>query len=184
MLSLNRTEKEKQVAWLRDQFLQAKGLFLTDFQGLTVAEMTKLRAELRKTGISFKVLKNTLARLAYQDTDVAAVGPDLAGPRAAAWTDTEEKMVSMAKVLMDFAKGHPKFGLIGGVLNGKRVAPTQLEALATLPPRDVLLGRLLGTMIAPVSAFVNTLAAIPRSFLYVLKAIEEQKGAAAEPAEG
>jgi len=180
---LKRAEKEKQVAWLREQFQQVRGLFLTDFQGLTVKEITALRAELRSRGISFKVLKNTLARLAYQDTGVAVIESVLEGPRAAAWTAAEEQVPVMAKVLMDFAKTHPKMGLIGGVLNGKAVDTAGLEALATLPPREVLLGRLLGTMIAPVSAFVNTLAAIPRSFLYVLKGIEEQKTAVSEPTE-
>jgi large subunit ribosomal protein L10 len=178
MHSLKRAEKEKQVAWLREQFQQVRGLFLTDCQGMTVAEMTKLRSELRSRGITFKVLKNTLARLAYQDTDVAVIAPDLTGPRAAAWTAADDQVPAMAKVLIDFAKTHPKMGLIGGMLNGKTVDLPGLEALATLPPREVLLGRLLGTMIAPVSGFVNTLAAIPRSFLYVLKAIEEQKNAA------
>jgi large subunit ribosomal protein L10 len=184
MFSLNRAEKERQVAWLREQFVEARGLFLTDFQGLTVAEMTALRAELRNRGIPFKVLKNTLARLAYQDTNVSVIGPDLVGTRAAAWTDSDDKMPAMAKVLIDFAKTHPKLGLVKGMLNGKIIDASELEALATLPPREVLLARLLGTMIAPVSAFVNTLAAIPRSFLYVLRAIEEQKSASSEPAAG
>lgn len=179
---MNRQEKERQVAWLREQFQQTKGLVLTDFQGLSVAEMTALRAELRSRGIGFKVLKNTLARRAYQGTDVEAIGPDVVGTRAAAWTSTEDTVPMMAKTLMDFAKAHPKLGLVSGVLKGRPLDRAALEALSTLPSREVLLGRLLGTMIAPVSAFVNTLAAIPRSFLNVLKRIEEQKGASAEPA--
>lgn len=179
---MNREEKEKQVAWLREQFQKTKGLVLTDFEGLTVAEMTALRSELRSRGVAFKVLKNTLARLAYHDTDVAAIEPYLVGARAAAWTESEDAVPGMAKALMDFAKTHPKMELIGGVLKGKTLDPPALEALSSLPAREVLLGKLLGTMIAPVSAFVNTLAAVPRSFLNVLKAIEEQKSASSEPA--
>jgi large subunit ribosomal protein L10 len=181
---LNREEKEQQVAWLREQFLQTRGLVLTDFEGLTVKEMTQLRSELRSRGISFKVLKNTLARLAYQGTDIAPIEPYLVGSRAAAWTEAEDAVPAMAKTLIDFAKTHPKFELIGGVLKGKTLDPPALEALSSLPSREVLLGKLLGTMIAPVSAFVNTLAAVPRSFLNVLTAIEEQKGASSEPAAG
>ena len=181
---MKREEKEKQVAWLRERFLKTKGLILTDFAGLTVSEMTALRSELRSKGIALKVLKNTLTRLAYKDTQVALLESDVAGPRAAVWTDTEEVVPAMAKVLIAFAKAHPKLRLVRGVLHGKLVEPSDMDTLATLPSREELLGRLLGTMIAPVGAFVNTLAAIPRSFLNVLKAIEEQKGAASESTTG
>jgi large subunit ribosomal protein L10 len=183
-LRLKKEEKEKQVAWLREQFETTKALFLTDFRSLTVSEMNQLRSELRNRGVSFKVLKNTLVRRAYQDTDVAAIGPDLAGPRAAAWTSSEENVPAMAKVLVDFAKTHPNLVLVRGVLNGKLVDPSEMDTLSKLPSREELLGRVLGTMMAPVSAFVNTLAAIPRSFLNVLKAIEEQKNTPSEPAAG
>jgi large subunit ribosomal protein L10 len=177
---LKREEKEKQVAWLREQFLKTRALFLTDFAGLTVSEMTALRSELRSKGIALKVLKNTLTRLAYQGSQVAVLESDVAGPRAAAWTETDENVPAMAKVLTAFAKAHPKLKLVRGVLNGKLVQPSEMETLASLPSREVLLGRLLGTMIAPVGGFVNTLAAVPRSFLTALKAIQDQKSAAAE----
>jgi len=181
---LTREEKEKQVAWLREQFRGLIALFLTENQGLTVAEMTALRSELRNRGAKFRVLKNTLVRLAYQDTDVAVVGSDVVGPRAAAWTDAYENVPGVAKVLVDFAKSHPKLVLVRGVLKGRLVQPTELDLLSKLPPREELLGRLLGTMKAPVSSFVNVLAAVPRSFLNVLKAIEEKKGASSESALG
>lgn len=183
-LRLKKEVKEKQVAWLREQFETTKALFLTDFRSLTVSEMNKLRSELRDRGVAFKVLKNTLVRRAYEDTDVAVIGPDLAGPRAAAWTSSEENVPAMAKVLVDFAKTHPNLVLVRGVLNGKLVDPSEMDTLSKLPSREELLGRVLGTMMAPVSAFVNTLAAIPRSFLNVLKAIEEQKSTPSEPAAG
>ena len=183
-LSLKREEKEKQVAWLREHFKGARALFLTDFKSLSVAETNALRAELRNRGVTFRVLKNTLVRLAYEDTNVAVIGPDLVGPRAAAWTDTDENVPAMAKVLVDFAKTHPNLGLVRGVLNGKLVDPSDMETLSRLPSREELLGRVLGTMMAPVSAFVNTLAAVPRSFLNVLKAIEEQKSASSGSAVG
>jgi len=182
ILRLNRQEKEKRVDWLNEQFRGAKALFLTNFQGLSVAEMNALRSELRNRGVNYKVMKNTLVRLAYQDTDVAGLGPGFVGPRAAAWTETSDNAPAMAKVLVDFAKAHPNLTLIRGVLDGKLVEPTEMETLSTLPPREELLARVLGTMKAPVNAFVNTLAAVPRSFLTVLKAIEEQKSSSSEPA--
>jgi len=180
--SLTREEKEKQVAWLREQFQGVRALYLAENQGLTVSQMNAVRSELRSRGVSFKVLKNTLVRLAYKGTDVAVLEQDVAGPRAAAWTHTDENVRVMAKVLVDFAKANPKFRLVRGILNGKIVQPQELDVLSKLPSREELLARLLGTMKAPVNAFVNVLAAVPRSFLYALKAIEEQKGAAAEPA--
>jgi large subunit ribosomal protein L10 len=180
---VNRAEKEKQVAWLREEFLSAKAVFLANYQGLSVAEMNALRSELRAKGVKLKVIKNTLVRLASKDLDVALLDADLEGPRAAAWTGTADNVPAMAKVLNDFAKTHPQLALVRGTLRGKLLEPQDMEALSTLPPREVLLGRLLGTMMAPISAFVNTLAAIPRSFLNVLKAIEEKKQAAAGPAE-
>ena len=88
----------------------------------------------------------------------------------------------MAKVLVDFAKAHPNLTLIRGVLDGKLVEPADMEALSTLPPREELIARVLGTMKAPVAAFVNTLAAVPRSLLTALKAIEEQKSSTSESA--
>jgi len=172
---LTRKEKEQQVTWLKEQFREARGLFLTNFQGLTVGEMDQLRADLRKVGVRYKVLKNTLARMAYQGTDVAHLAPDVVGPRAGAWTDDDDKIQPMAKVLIDFAKAHPNLGLVRGVVSGLVVDAAEMETLSKLPGRDELRGRLLGTMIAPISALVNTLAAVPRSFLNVLKAIEEQK---------
>jgi large subunit ribosomal protein L10 len=168
------------LAYLREEFRTVKGLFLTDFQGLTVGEMNALRSALRRTGAKYKVLKNTLVRIAYQDTDVSLLAQDVVGPRAAAWTDLEDKIPSVAKVLIDFAKGNPKLQLIRGVVVRQLVSPADMDALSKLPGREELLARLLATMIAPVSALVNTFAAVPRSFLNVLKAIEEQKNASSE----
>ncbi len=182
-LDLKKEEKEKQVAWLRDQFQGARAMVLMDFQGLTVSEMNSLRSEVRTRGGSMKVLKNTLVRLAYKGTDVECLGPDLFGPRAAVWTQNDDNVPSLAKSLVDFAKTHPNLGLIKGELQGQVFESSELEALAKLPSREELLGRVLGTMLAPVSAFVGTLAAVPRSFLNVLKAIEEKKGESV-PVEG
>ena len=176
---MKKDEKEKQVAWLREQFQGVKAVFLVDFQGLTVGEMTSLRSQLRARGGSLKVLKNTLVRLAYKDTDVECLGSDLVGPRAAVWTHSDDDVPALAKILVDFAKTHPNLGLIKGELQNQLFESTDLESLAKLPPREELLSRLLGTMIAPISSFVGTLAAVPRSFLTVLKAIEEKKAESA-----
>jgi large subunit ribosomal protein L10 len=174
---LTRKDKEKEVAWLREEFRTVRGLFLTDFQGLTVGEMNALRTALRQAGAKYKVLKNTLVRMAYQDTDVSILAKDMVGPRAAAWIDVEEKIPTLAKVLVDFAKGNPKLQLVRGMVGRQVIDPAEMDSLSKLPSREELRARLLGAMIAPVTALVNTFAAVPRSFLNVLKAIEEQKDA-------
>jgi len=179
---LTREEKAKQVEWLRRQFQDVGGLFLADYKGLSVEDLNALRRELRPHGAMLKVLKNTLVRLAYKDTTVAVLEHDVVGTRAAAWTQSEHSVPALAKVLVGFAKTHPKFEVVRGVLGGQKVEPSEVEALSKLPSREQLLGTLLGTAMAPVSAFVGTLAAVPRSFLTVLKAIEEQKAAATESA--
>ncbi|MGC8603203.1 MAG: 50S ribosomal protein L10 [Desulfomonilaceae bacterium] len=173
---MKKQEKEKQVAWFQDQFQGVKAVFLVDFQGLTVSEMNSLRSEVRMRGGSLKVLKNTLVRLAYKGTEVECLGPDIVGPRAAIWTRDGDSAPMLAKTLVDFAKTHPNLGLVKGELQGQVFESSELEALAKLPSKEALLGRFLGTMIAPVSAFVGTLAAVPRSLVTVLKAIEEKKG--------
>jgi large subunit ribosomal protein L10 len=145
---LPRTDKEKEVAWLREEFRTVRGLFLTDFQGLTVGEMNALRNALRTAGAKYKVLKNTLVRMAYEDTDVSVLAKDIVGPRAAAWIDVEEKIPAIAKVLVDFAKGNPKLQLVRGMVGRLVIDPAEMDALSKLPSREVLRARLLGAMIA------------------------------------
>ncbi|MFC1835785.1 50S ribosomal protein L10 [Thermodesulfobacteriota bacterium] len=179
---MTRDEKKKQVEWFREKFQSARALIMTDYKGLSVGEMTELRAALRPHGVNFKVIKNTLVRLAYQDTDLAVIDEFVVGPRAAAWTDDEDQAPAMAKALVDFAKAHDNLEVICGAMGGNVLSSADVDSLSKLPPREQLMGMVLGTMIAPVGSFVNTLAAIPRSFLNVLKAIEEQKNNSAEPA--
>jgi large subunit ribosomal protein L10 len=181
---LTRKEKEKEVAWLHEQFMEAKALFLTNFHGLSVEEMNSLRTQLRTGDSTFKVLKNTLVSRASKDTDVAEIVDDMVGPRAAAWTTEDDGIPAMAKILIEFSKKNPKLELVSGVYDGKRIELGEMEAISKLPSKEELLGMLLGTMIAPLGALVGTLAAVPRSFLNVLKAIENEKTASSEPAAG
>jgi large subunit ribosomal protein L10 len=172
---LKREEKERQVAWLREEFNSQKCLVLSSYQGLTVAETDKLRRDLRAGGAKYKVLKNTLARLAYRDTDVSLLEHELVGPRAAAWTYDEDKAPALAKTLLDFAKGHANMQVLAGVVSGSVLTAPDIEALSKLPGKAEMRATLLGTMNAPIGSFVNTLAAVPRSLLNCLKAIEEKK---------
>ncbi len=174
---MTRKEKEKEVAVLREQFQSLAALVLADYRGLTVSEMNELRGNLRKGQAGMRVLKNTLVRLAYKDTDVAVLAEDLFGPRAAMWTAVDDSAPAMAKTLIEFAKTHPNLEVISGQIRGRRLSPSEVEMLSKMPSRAELLGRLLGSMLGPVSGFVNTLAAVPRSLLNVLTAIQKQKEA-------
>jgi large subunit ribosomal protein L10 len=172
---LNRDSKEQVVAELAEKLAEAKATFLADYRGLNVEQVNKLRNELRGVGVEYLVVKNTLLRLAAQGTSSECMSAQLLGPTALAIATADP--VAPAKVLADFAKANAKFELKGGALQGKALSANDIRALAELPSREVLLGRLLGSLNAPVSNFVGVLAAVPRSLVQVLAAVQEQKAA-------
>jgi len=172
---LNRSSKEQMVAELVDQLAGANAAFLADYRGLNVEKVNQLRTELRNAGAEYRVVKNTLLRLAAKGTTVECLDAELAGPTALTLVSGDP--VAPAKVLSEFAKNNDKFQLKAGALEGKRLSIEDIKALAELPSREVLLGRLLGTLNAPVSNFVGVLAAVPRSLVQALAAIQDKKAA-------
>jgi large subunit ribosomal protein L10 len=171
---LNKENKQQQVAQMHDKLKQAKAVFLADFRGMTVGKATTLRNELRAASVEYKVFKNTLFDLAAQDTDMTCLAPYLAGPTAVAISYDDP--VGAAKVLSKFAKDpQGAFVLKAGVLSGKLLDVAQIQALADLPSREVLLAKMLGSMQAPATNFVGVLAALPGSLVRVLDAIRVQK---------
>lgn len=172
---MNRDNKEQVVAELAEKLASAKATFLADYRGLNVEQLNKLRSELRGAGVEYRVVKNTLLRLAAQGTGAAALDPFLEGPTAIAIAGQDP--VAPAKILSDFAKANAKFELKGGALEGKALSVEDVKALAELPSREQLLAMMLGSLNAPASNFVGVLAAIPRSLVQVLAAIQDQKAA-------
>jgi large subunit ribosomal protein L10 len=171
---LNKNSKQQIVAELHDKLTRAKAVFLADFRGLNVGKATQLRNELRKSDIEYKVVKNTLLELASRDTDKAALSEHFAGPTAIALSYADP--VAAAKVLSKFAKEqNAVFKLKGGILTGKSMSVADIQALADLPSREVLIAKMLGSMQAPSSNFVRVLAAVPGGFVRVLNAIREKK---------
>ena len=171
---MNKENKKQIVAELKDKLQQAKAVFLADFRGMNVEQATNLRNELRKADVEYKVVKNTLLELASQDTDKSGLSQHFTGPTAIALTYTDP--VSAAKVLSKFAKEQQQtFKLKAGILSGKLISVPEIQALADLPSREVLLAKMLGSMNAPVTNFVGVLAAVPGSFVRVLGAIKAQK---------
>lgn len=171
---MNRENKQQQVTELHDKLTRANAVFLADFRGMSVEQATTLRNELRAASVEYKVVKNTLLELASKGTDKESLSPHYAGPTAVAFSYDDP--VAAAKVLSKFAKAQPNtFKLKAGVLTGKAIGAADIQALADLPSREVLLAKLLGTINAPVANFVGVLAAVPGSFVRALDAVRAKK---------
>ncbi len=171
---MNKENKQQVVTELHDKLLRAKAIFLADFRGMDVGKATDLRNELRKASVEYKVVKNTLLDLASRDTDKEPLSSHYVGPTAIALSYDDP--VSAAKVLSRFAKEQQAtFKLKAGILSGKLISVADIQALADLPSREVLLAKLLGTIQAPTANFVGVLAAVPGSFVRLLGAIKAQK---------
>lgn len=167
--------KEQLVAELVEKLQGAKAAFLANYRGITVEQSNELRTKLREAGVEYRVVKNTLLSLACKDTAFDCLQEHLTGPTALALAIDDP--VAPAKVLTEFAKDSKTFELKSGALDGKMLSVADIEALSSLPSREVLLGKMLGSINAPTSNFVGVLAAVPRSLVQVLGAIQEQKSA-------
>lgn len=171
---MNKENKQELVVEMHDKLLRAKAVFLADFRGMSVGQATDLRNELRKANVEYKVVKNTLLEIASKGTDKEGLSPYYAGPTAIALCYDDP--VAAAKVLSRFAKEATNpFTLKAGVLTGKTIGVADIQALADLPSREVLLARMLGSMQAPTSNFVRVLAAVPGGFVRALDAIRAKK---------
>ena len=174
-MALDRATKEKLLDDYHRGFAKSPKPFVVGYRGMSVPQVDELRAKVRASGGRYQVVKNTLLHLAAKDTPQACLDPFLAGPTALAIAAGDP--VAPAKVLSDFAKANAKFELKGGALEGRVLSVAEIVALADLPSREVLLAKMLGSMSAPATNFVGVLAAVPRSLVQVLAAIQDQKAA-------
>jgi large subunit ribosomal protein L10 len=174
-LSLNLEEKKAVVAEISEQIAQAQALVVAEYRGLEVADMTQLRVKARSSGVYFRVLKNTLARRAVQDTPFSGIADHLVGPLA---YGISKDPVAAAKVLQEFAKGNEKLVIKAGAMPNFVMSPAEVSNLASMPSREELLAKLLGTMQAPIAKFVRTLNEVPTKFVRGLAAVRDQKQAA------
>ena len=173
--NLNREEKARVIEDLTGK-LRGNAVMLVDYQGINVAQGTRLRARSRQEGIEFVVAKNTLAQRAADAAGVEGLGEYLAGPTAFAFS---EDPVAGAKLMAEFANEIEAFELKGGVLDGGRVVDAEgVVALSRLPGREQLLAQLLGAIQAPVAGLVTVLNAPLRNLAVVLNQVAEQKGGA------
>jgi large subunit ribosomal protein L10 len=168
--------KENAVKELRDRLAGSQNLFLTDFQGLTVEEITKLRGELRKDGSTYAVVKNTLFKIAAGDDIAKQLDAFLAGPTGIVFAGTDP--VAPAKAIKQFADDSKKLGIKAAFIDGKLVDKKQVEILAALPPKIELIAKLVGTLANPLRGLVTVLSGNQSGLVRVLNAIREQKEAA------
>ena len=173
------TEKKKAiVAELKDKLTGCKGAVLVSYKGLTVAQDTELRVELRKAGVNYHVVKNTMTRIAATEAGMEELVAHLEGTTALAVS--AEDAVAPAKVISEFIKKNnlAEQGILtvkAGIVEGKVVGAEEVKAIASLPSREVLIGKLLGSFQAPVSNKVGVMGAMVRSIVTVLDAIRKQK---------
>jgi len=172
---VNRQDKQNVVETLHTAWLEANTGVVTHYRGLTVAQMGTLRRDLRSAKVHMQVVKNTLARRAAEGTSFTVTEEFLTGPTAIAYGNDP---VALAKALSDFAKSNEALKILGGVLDGKRLGEADVKMLASLPSREVLVAKMLGSMQSPLSGFVRTLNEVPASFARTLAAIRDQKQAA------
>lgn len=169
-------EVEEITGLLRDSSLA----ILTDYRGLTVADLQGLRAQLRPLNSRFRVVKNTLTKIAADKVGLEELHPLLEGPTALVTAGDDP--VAPAKIISDFARTSRILQIKGGVLEGQVIGPEAISELAALPPREVLLGKVVGGMQAPLYGLVSVLSGTIRSLQYVLQARAEQLGGAQEAA--
>jgi large subunit ribosomal protein L10 len=179
-----RPEKVAVVAEVRKRFDDADAVLLTEYRGINVSDLAKLRRALREAGGEYKVYKNTLVRFATRDLGLD-LDEHLTGPTAIAFVPTGGggDPVAVAKALREFAKGNPNLVVKGGVLGAKLLSAEDAKALAEVAPREELLARLAGLMAAPMQQFAGLLQAIPRDFAYGLAALIDKQGGVPETPE-
>lgn len=170
---MDRTQKEKVVADLHEKLQRASAAIVTDFKGMTVAEMTELRDALAAEKVEYQVVKNTLMRLASRDTGTDILGSALKGTCAVAIGYGDPSVP--AKVIKKFNKTNEKLKIKAGALGRRLLDADQVVALAELPPREELLAKLLGTLNAVPTSMVTVLSGVSRAFVGVLAAIQRQK---------
>jgi len=169
-------QKKSIVEDLHERFSKSKVLIVTDYKGLDVTTINALRRKLREVDVEYTVVKNSLMVRAAEDTDVDLIKESFKGPNAIAIS--YEDPVAPAKVLTDFAKENKKLEIKMGVMDGKVMDASAIQALSALPSKEVLIGQLLSVMNGVPTGLVRALNAVPAGFVNVLQALKDQKEAA------
>jgi len=172
--NLNRTEKEQVVQELKEGFNRAKTIVFTDYRGLTVANLSDLRSLLREGNIEYKIVKNTLAKIASEGTSVSAAKDAFKGPVGIA-ISYDDPVLAVKKIL-EYSKKNDKLKIGMGLIEGSVCAAQDLKAVADLPPRNVLLSMMAGGFQSPLSKLGWLLNATLSGFVNALDALKNKKG--------
>jgi large subunit ribosomal protein L10 len=175
-MSLSLDEKKAVVTEVAEVTARAHSVIAADYRGLTVSQMTDLRAQAREGGVVLRVVKNTLARRAVEGTEHECLQEGLVGPLILAFS--MEEPGAAAKLLKGFAKDHDKFEVKAIAFGGRMLPASDIERLASLPTRDQALSILMATMKAPVTKLAMTLKDVPGKLVRTVEAVRQQKDAA------
>jgi large subunit ribosomal protein L10 len=170
-------EKEVELTKFRETIKGAKSVVVSHASGMSVAEVTELRKQLREANVTHTVVKNTLGRIAAREVQMEGLAKLLDGPTVISISKTDS--IAPAKVLSAFAKTHEKLVILGGVIDGKDATAKDISEIASLPSREELLAKMLGSLQSPISGFVRVLNGPLQGFVRALGAIAEKKGSAA-----
>lgn len=169
--------KKQIVEEIKEKVNKAQSVVLVDYRGLNVEEVTELRKKYREAGVDYKVYKNTLMRFAFKDAGFEEFTKFLTGPNAIAFCYDDP--VAPAKITNEFAKEHKNLEIKSGIVDGKIISLDEIKELAELPPREVLIAKVLGGLNGPITGFVNVLQGNIRNLVYALNAIKEKQEAQA-----
>ena len=175
-MALNLEDKKALVAEVAEVAAHAQSVVAAEYRGLTVGQMTELRAKARRQGVYMRVVKNTLARKALAGTSFESVGPKLKGPLVLAFSKDDPG--AAARVVKDFAKSNEKLVATLVSLGGQVLPGGEIDKVASLPTREQALSMLLGVLKAPIQKFVGTLAAPGNKLVRTVAAVRDQKQAA------
>ena len=170
---MNKAEKTTVVEELKTTFDQSNGVILMSFDRIDVPDITEFRDKIRETGSGYRVVKNTLALIASEDTPVSQMADHFNGPTGVAYTGDDP--VALAKVLKGFLKDHPGLEFKGGVVEGQLLSPDQIKDLAEMASREELLSKVLFLLNAPLTHFATAIQSPIRNLAVVLKQLGEKK---------
>lgn len=172
---LPREDKVQMVGELKEDIQGSTAMYLTDYRGLSVSDISLLRRSLREAGAEYKVVKNTLFKRAAEGIEDPDLIKTLAGPTAIAFV--QQDPVAPAKTIVDFMKEHKTLSIKGGFMDGRFYSAESVTALSRVPPRDQLLAMLVGSVQAPISGLVGTLQGTLSNLVYTLQGVADKKNA-------
>lgn len=174
-MAMDRAAKETLRVKSAGRFNKSEAAIVAEYRGLTVAELTQLRRDLRKANAEFRITKNRVAKKAVhaEAENYKAVSDKLKGPVGIIYLYGD--VAAGAKAADNFAKGNEKFVITGGVMEGKALSKAEITTLASLPSKEVLLAQIVGSLVAPHRGLLGVLSGVPRNVVQVINAIKEKK---------